>query len=230
MRLNVLAVNLKQSNFVSLFVVYILISVFSVVYSENVTSNAINNNVRPMAVAVSTKMVATKNSTQSSASLASAGVINKTFAFTNDAGATSTITIKNNSSTTITTIISTTTVQPSLVAATVKSSQVHQKERPQQKSTPSQKLQQQQRHEKQQQRAKWPSTKGIRPIHGNRLFFDFCLLFCFFFPPFLFSIHKSFGSSLFHFLFIFCSFVWCFSLFCDIFAPYFVHIHMPTQT
>lgn len=158
MRLNVLAVHLRQSNFVSLFVVYILISVFSVVCCENVTSNAINR-VSPMAA---TAAVTPTNSTQSSTSLTSAAAINKTIAFTIDAGIASTIT--------------TTTVQPSLVdvsaaaaaaaATAMVTSQVHhQKERPQQKSTPLQKLQQQ-RPEKQQQRA-----KGNRPPHGNRLFF-----------------------------------------------------------
>lgn len=146
MRLTVLAVNLKQSNFVSLFVVYILISVFSVVCCENVTSNAINS--LPMAAAAAA--VAT-NSTHSSASLASAAGINKTNAFRIGGGAdASTITIATNA------------VQPSLAAATA-TSQVQQKLGSQQKSTPLQR-QQQQRQEKLQQQQR---AKGIQAAHGN---------------------------------------------------------------
>lgn len=186
MRLNILAINSKQSNFVSLFVVYVLISVFSVVRGENVTSNAIYR--ESMTAAAAAAATAATNSTQLSASLTSAAGINKTI----DGGATPTIT----SSTT-------TTVHPSLAAAATVTSQVHQKERPHQKSTPLQKLQQQ-RQEKHQQSAKWSSTKGIRPVHGNGLFcFRFFLLFIFFSFDFvfvLFSIHKSFSGFSFIFL------------------------------
>lgn len=175
MRSNNLAINPKQRNFVSLFVVYVLISVFSVVRGENVTSNAINRASMSSAAAT-----AATNSTQLSASFTSAAGINKTI----DDGATPTIT-----SSTIAT-----TVHPSLAAAATVTSQVHQKERPHQKSTPLQKLQQQ-RQEKHQQSAKWSSTKGIRPVHGNGLFcFRFFSLFSshFFFHSISFSFYFQF--------------------------------------
>lgn len=149
MRLNVLAVNLKQSNFVSLVVVYILISVFSVVCCENVTSNAINN--VPMAAAT--------NSTRSTATLTSAAGVNKTIAFPiggGDGADTSTMASATNA------------VRASL--ATVTSQVQHRKEGSQQKSAPSQKQQQRLEKLQQQQRA-----KGMRPAHGNWLFALFIL-------------------------------------------------------
>lgn len=181
MRLNVLAVNVKQSNFVSLSVVYILISVFSVVCCENVTSNAINN--VPMAAAAAPPVAvaaAPPNSTHSSASLASAAGINKTIAFTiGGGGDASTITSATNA------------IQSSLADATVTSQvQHHPKQGSQQKLTPLQK--QQQRLEKLQQQQQ-QRAKGIRPAHGNWLFaLSLSLYFFFVVVVALFSIHKSF--------------------------------------
>lgn len=185
MRLNDLAVYLKHSNFVSLCVVYIWISVLcscaSVVYCQNLSSND----------AVNAPAMALRTNSSQSASATAGGIHNSVppllpiTTTTAEAAAAAAAAAKTTTTPTMP------TVRPPSLIATV-TSQMHRprdQERSQQKSQPLQKP---------QQRAKLPSAKGMRPVHGKyiKLFtrrfagFDFIFQFINLFRGFSFQFHS----------------------------------------